>query len=300
MHLGIFANLEKLAAAATLAAIAAEAKSLDLRLHAMDAATAAALPGATRLPPARFVREIDVLLSLGGDGTFLRALQALKGAPVPVLGVNLGHLGFLTSVPDLHVAGALRRLAAADYTVRDRPLLSATLVRGTRRKTVLRTEALNDIVVGWGTVPRVASLSLDVDGTRVATFSCDGMIIATPTGSTGHALSAGGPILHCDTPAIVVAAICPHTLSNRPLVLPDTSAIDLTLNGTQRTLVLSIDGRNRGSLEPGDRLEIRKSPRTARFVRLPGQSWFDSLSSKLHWRGSSAFETHPAAGGKKA
>jgi NAD+ kinase len=260
----------------------------------MDAATAAAAPGATRLSPARFARSIDVLLSLGGDGTLLRALHALKDAPVPILGINLGHLGFLTSVPDIHAADALRRLAAADYTIHDRPLLSATLVRGTRRKTVLRTEALNDIVVGWGTVPRVASLSLDVDGTRVATFSCDGMIIATPTGSTGHALSAGGPILHCDTPAIVVEAICPHTLSNRPLVLPDSCAVALTLNGTQRTLVLSIDGRNRGSLEPGDRLEIRKSPRAARFVRLPGQSWFDSLSRKLHWRGSSAIETQTA------
>lgn len=287
MKIGIFANLEKPAAAQTLAALAEEARRQRQTLCVMDAATAKLLPGAKVMSAAHFIRNIDVLFSLGGDGTLIRAVHALKGMPVPLLGINLGHLGFLTSVPDVHAAAALRALVEKEYTISRHPMLSAALFRGRRKVRVGNDDAVNDIVVAWGDSPRVAHIDLTVNGEEVAAFSCDGMIVATPVGSTGHALSAGGPILHRDTPATVVIPICPHTLSSRPLVLPNDGVIALSLTGSQRELAISVDGRHAGTFKPGDRMEIVKSKRVLHFIQLADYSWFGQLSRKLHWKGSS-------------
>ncbi|MFY9182173.1 MAG: NAD(+)/NADH kinase [Kiritimatiellia bacterium] len=131
-------------------------------------------------------------------------------------------------------------------------------------------------------------IDVAVDGEWVASYVCDGLIVATPVGSTGHALSAGGPILHREIPAILLEPICPHTLSNRPLVLPNDRKITIRLPAQDKHLLLSVDGRPSGWLKTGDLLEIRKSPLCAHFVQLPNYSWFKLLSQKLHWRGSSS------------
>ena len=288
MNVGIFANMAKPAAASTLADLAAAARELKLRLVACDRATLRHLPGARYVPPARFGRSIDLLLSLGGDGTVLQAVRALDGGAAPILGINLGNLGFLTSVPDVRAVEALRALASGRYEVAAYPLLDARLVRGVRRRQVVRARALNDVVMGWGTSPRATMIEVEVDRQPVASFVCDGLIVATPVGSTGHALSAGGPILHRETPALVLEPICPHTLSNRPVVLPNDRVVTLRVGDKRKKLLLSVDGQPLGWLEYGDRLEVRKAPGGARFAHLPGYSWFKLLSQKLHWRGSSS------------
>ena len=287
MNIGVFANLAKPAAASTLADLARTAKELEVTLVTCDRATARLAPGARCVAPARFGRTVDVLLSLGGDGTVLQSVRALDGSEAPILGINLGNLGFLTSVSDTQAVAALRAIASGAYELSDCPLLDARLFRGPRRKPVARARALNDVVMGWGTSPRATMIEVEVDRQPVASFVCDGLIVATPVGSTGHALSAGGPILHRATPALVLEPICPHTLSNRPVVLPNNRLVTLRVADQRKKLLLSVDGQPAGWLEAGDVLEIRKARESARFVLLPGYSWFKLLSQKLHWRGSS-------------
>ena len=288
MNIGIFANLAKPDAEATLAELAAAARDLRVALVVCDRETARLVPGAKLVSPTRFGKAVDLLLSLGGDGTVLRSDFALGGAEAPILGINLGNLGFLTSVPDTQAVSALRAIASGAYQTAEYPLLEARLLRGPRRRQIIRARALNDIVMGWGTSPRATMIEVEVDRQPVASYVCDGLIVATPIGSTGHALSAGGPILHRETPAIVLEPICPHTLSNRPVVLPNNRLVSLRVVDKRKKLLLSVDGRPQGWLEDGDRLEIRKASETARFVHLPGYSWFKLLSQKLHWRGSSS------------
>jgi NAD+ kinase len=288
MNVGLYANLNKVAASTTLAEIAATAKELGVSLFACDPAIARLAPGAKRVAPSRFANSIDVLLSLGGDGTVLQSVRALNGAPTPILGINLGNLGFLTTVPDTHAISALRAIVQGAYETFACPLIEARILRGPRRKVAVRARALNDVVMGWGTSPRATMIELEVDRQPVASFVCDGLIVATPVGSTGHALSAGGPILHRETHALVIEPICPHTLSNRPVVLPNDRLVTLRVANRRKKLLLSVDGQSHGWLESGDVLEVRKAPQSARFVQLPGASWFKLLTQKLHWRGSSA------------
>ena len=286
MIVGIHANLGKPAAAPVLAELAAAAKRLGVGLRAADPAVAKLAPGCACVAPVRFAKGLGGLLSLGGDGTVLAAVRALDGAPVPILGINLGHLGFLAGMSAYEAPDALGILASGRYETAAYPLLEARLRRGKPAKIVARARALNDIVVGWGVSPRVTEIELGVDGRAATSYVCDGLIVATPVGCTGHALSAGGPILDRTLPAVVVEPICPHTLSNRPLVLPNDRVLTLRVCGRAKKLVLSVDGRDQGWVEPGDRLEIRKSPHSALFVHRPG-TWFSQLAAKLHWSGSS-------------
>ena len=288
MNIGIFANMAKPAATATLTDLAAAARELKIHLVACDQETMRHLPGAKLVSPLRFGKTVDLLLSLGGDGTVLQAVRALNGADAPILGINLGNLGFLTSVPDTLAVDSLRAIVSGAYTVARYPLLEARLFRGPRHRQIIRARALNDVVMGWGTSPRASMIEVEVDRQPVASFVCDGLIVATPIGSTGHALSAGGPILHRETPALVLEPICPHTLSNRPVVLPNNRLVTLRVADRRKKLLLSVDGQPLGWLEYGDILEIRKAAADVRFVHLPGYSWFKLLSQKLHWRGSSA------------
>lgn len=313
MLIGIIANMDKPLAGTTLDALSAAAGPLGIRFVLPADAPSEAfphLPGARKVAPSRFGLGLDAVLSLGGDGTVLRAIRALRGRETPVLGINLGHLGFLTAVPAEAATDALSALSDGRFAVRDAPLLEACLQRGSaeeKAETQEKSEysdyseysdfssspkpalfALNDVVIGWGATPRSAMIDLAVDGESVASYVADGFIVATPLGSTGHALSAGGPILHPDASALVLAPICPHTLSTRPLVLPDSARITLSLPPACKELLLSVDGQSVAWMRPGDRLTVRRSSRSARFIHLPTYSWPRLLAQKLHWRGSSA------------
>lgn len=255
---------------------------LDLRLVA-DEQTARYLPGAKGIGLAEFPGAVDVLLALGGDGTVLFCARQLAGAPVPILGINLGSLGFLTSTSEEQMEEALDALCAGTCISDVRSVADCEVVRD--GEVIKRYRVLNDAVAGFGGSSHLVTLDLAVDGTPIATFSCDGMIVCTPTGSTGHALSAGGPIIQPHAEVFGISAICPHTLSNRPLILPDRSRIEIAVRHTRKTLVLSVDGQDVADLSEGDRLRITRSDQPVTFLHLPGYSYFSVLSRKLHWRG---------------
>jgi NAD+ kinase len=282
--IGIIANSSKPAAPLALRCIADRAKSLGLRLVTCDD-TRRLLPEANACTPTGFRRRIDALMALGGDGTMLYAVRMIGDADIPVLGVNLGSLGFLTSVPLDRIEPALEALAAGSCIESRRALLDCRLIRG--GKTLGRHRALNDVVLGWGATSRVVTLSLQVDGEVVSTLVCDGLIVSTPTGSTGHSLSAGGPVLHPGSPAFVINPICPHTLSNRPMVIPDDSRVELRVESADKKLLLVVDGQEHATVSSGDRVRIARAARGVRILNLPGYSYFNVLRQKLHWRGSS-------------
>ncbi|MFA5042691.1 MAG: NAD(+)/NADH kinase [Kiritimatiellia bacterium] len=281
--IGIFANGAKPSAPEILSRFSETARRLGLRLAAEPEA-ARFLPGARRLAPEKLTRSISLLMVFGGDGTMLRAMRLLGGKPIPVLGVNLGSLGFLTSVAQQDAGRALECVAAGRYTVEGRALMNCLVTRAGR--IVGRYRALNDVVIDRGACCRIVTLDMRIDGEAVSSFMCDGLIVSTPTGSTGHSLSAGGPIVHPGAAAFIVSLICPHTLSSRPLVVPDEKRITIRVAKSVGDLLLSVDGQVGEKLEPGDQVEIRRSKQNARFVHLPDYSYFTVLRQKLHWRGS--------------
>lgn len=281
--IGVLVNCRKPGAPAMLKRLADRAAALGMKLVACDE-TADAVPGAKRVSAKSFAKHIDVLLAMGGDGTMLKAVRVLGGSDKPVLGVNLGSLGFLTSVTEEHLERALDVLHKGNYTTSKRTMLECRLFRGARPVGSYR--ALNDVVIGWGVSSRVITLEVSVDREPVASYVCDGLIVSTPTGSTGHSLSASGPILHPDSPCLVISLICPHTLSNRPLVISDRSAVRVRVVKAQKKILLSVDGQEERRIGQGDCIEVRRSPRGVRFIHLPGYSYFSVLRQKLHWRGS--------------
>jgi len=282
-RIGVIANCNKPHAPAVLQSIASRSRDLGLTLVTCDR-TADLLPDAQRVPVDTFPTEIDVLMALGGDGTMLAAVRALQDCSVPVVGVNLGSLGFLTSVPEDEAERALEVLAEGSYTSSTRSLADCEVHRngeciGTHR-------CLNDMVIGWGESSRVITLSLLIDEVNVTEYVCDGLIVSTPTGSTGHQLSTGGPILHPEASTFVVSVICPHTLSTRPLVIPDDSLICMHVSDSPKELIMAVDGQETQHVRQGDRIEVRRSPQSIRFIHLPGYNYFSVLRQKLGWRGS--------------
>jgi len=281
--IGIFANGSKPSAAEVLGRFAETAGRFGLRMAAEPEA-ARFLPGVRRLAAEKLIRAISLLMVFGGDGTMLRAVRLLQGRPIPVLGVNLGSLGFLTSVAQQDAGRALECVAAGQYTVEVRALVECVVSRAGR--IISRYRALNDVVIYRGECLRIVTLDMHLDGEAVSSFMCDGLIVSTPTGSTGHSLAAGGPIMHPGTAAFVVSLICPHTLSSRPLVIPDEKRLTVRVAKSVGDLLLSVDGQIGEKLKPGDQVEIRRSKQKAHFVHLPDYSYFTVLRQKLHWRGS--------------
>ena len=283
-RIGVLANGRKPDAPAVLERVARKAAALGMELVVCEQ-TGDLLAGARRIAMDQFAANIDVLLALGGDGTVLRAVRALGGADVPVLGVNLGSLGFLTSVTEENAERALDVLASGAFATSTRTLIQSRLLRGGREVGLYR--ALNDVVVGWGASSRVNTIELAIDDEPVSSYVCDGLIVSTPTGSTGHSLSSGGPILHPGSPCFVISVICPHTLSNRPVVVSDACRISVRIVKTMKKLLLSVDGQEEQEVGQGDQIELSRSAQGVRFIHLPGYSYYAVLRQKLGWRGSS-------------
>ncbi len=245
------------------------------------------LPGIRCVDAATCTQTMDALVALGGDGTLLRAVGLIAGRNIPVLGVNLGRLGFLTSVTESELEKGVEALVAGTYTTSARTMLDGTIVNR-KGASVDALRALNDVVVGWGQSTRIVTLDVAINQEPVASYRCDGIIVSTPTGSTGHSLSSGGPILHPDAPALLLNVICPHTLSARPVVVPDDAEIRITVKQTSKQLLLSVDGQDGRTLAEGDALVIRKAAERFNLVHLPGYQYFSVLRKKLHWSGSSS------------
>ena len=282
--IGVIVNTKRPRAEGVLAELRSLAEGHGFQLFAEDAAMAETL-GAEHLPVGSFADRVNVALALGGDGTVLYTARALHGSNIPIMGINLGSLGFLTSVGDTEMAAALDAIATKSCKVSEREVAECRIFQnGTP---VGGKPALNDIVLGWGASSRIVTLKLSIDGEAVGSFMCDGMIISTPTGSTGHSLSSGGPILHPGICGFGINVICPHTLSSRPLVVPNSSLIEIEVVNAAKELILSIDGQDELKVEQGSRIEIRRSPHPVRFLQLLDHSYFSVLAQKLHWRGSS-------------
>jgi NAD+ kinase len=279
---GVIANPKRPHAADVFERLERKAKSLGVALFA-DEQTAACLPSAAVLEFNQFAETVDVLLALGGDGTVLFCAKLLNGANVPILGINLGSLGFLTGVGEDQLETALDTLAAGTCKHDLRTVADCTVLRDGKPAGAYRI--LNDAVIGFGGSSHITTLGLAVNGVGIASFACDGMVVATPTGSTGHFLSSGGPIIQPGAGVFGISVICPHTLSNRPLVLPNTSAIEITVQHAHKKLVLSADGQDVEELGEGDAIRIARSAKPVTFLHQPDYSYFSVLSQKLHWRG---------------
>lgn len=284
-NIGVIANTKRPHAEKVLSEIACKARNLGFNVYA-DPDTAVLLKCAEPLAPEKFAGKIDVALALGGDGTMLFTAKALAGADIPIFGLNLGSLGFLTSVSDHEADHALKALITGDLRESVRSVADCSIL--SPEKNLGEFRALNDMVIAWGRSSHITTVALRINGEEISQFMCDGVIVSTPTGSTGHSLSAGGPILHPETPVFQVNVICPHTLSSRPMVVPDSSEIEIEVLKARKELVCSVDGQDVcDTVGPGFKMKITKSEKPVRFLQLPDHSYFDILTKKLHWRGSS-------------
>ena len=227
--------------------------------------------------------RIDCLLTLGGDGTLLRGARLLKDARTPILGVNLGRVGFLTTASVQALDWALDALVRGAYATEPRLALTSRIEpkQGPPR---IEPLVLNDVAVHKGGVARVVRLRVSVDGDEVGQYSADGIIIATPTGSTAYSMSAGGPIVVPGVDAIVVTAICPHTLAVRPLVLPSTSAVLVEpIPPWTDDVLVSYDGQVGTTIQPGERLHVKRAEHPVLLVRLGPEGFFARMRRKLQW-----------------
>lgn len=213
----------------------------------------------------------------------LRVARDLRGARTPLLGLNVGALGFLTDVPSTGLPRALEQLWRGEFTIDRRALMEVVGRAGDR---TLRAVALNDFVVSHGVVSRLIEIEVSVDGEVLTTYRGDGLIVSSPTGSTAYSLSAGGAVVCPNAEVFSLTPICPHTLSNRAVIIPLSSQIDVKIVSERLETVLSADGTLLAELNAGDTIRIRRSSDSVRFMHLTGNSFFKTLRHKLHWRGS--------------
>ena len=227
-------------------------------------------------------KQADLAIVVGGDGTMLNVARNLAGYRVPLIGVNLGRLGFLTDIPRDEMFDGLTRILDGDFRAEERLLLHADIARN--GKTLHSSNAFNDVVINKGQLARLIEFESYIDGEFVNSTRADGIIIATPTGSTAYALSAGGPILHPTLPAIVLAPICPHTLSDRPLAVSSESRIEIVMTYTsQQSAHLTLDGQINFTLNDGDRVHVRRSDTPVILIHPTNRNHYDVLRAKLRW-----------------
>ncbi len=226
---------------------------------------------------------IDVAIVIGGDGTLLNAGRSLAPCGVPIIGVNLGRLGFLADIPVENMIVEIGKILDGDFLTEKRMLLTAEVRRDD--KTVFESCALNDVAIAKGELARLIEFETWLDGEFVTSTRGDGIIIASPTGSTAYALSAGGPILHPNLPAIAVVPICPHTLSHRPIVVSGDSMIEIVMSGgtAGQNSHITFDGQSTFMLQDNDRVRIRRANMPVELVHPASRSHFDVLRRKMHW-----------------
>lgn len=247
-----------------------------------SAAVYFAEPGLQVAKRSELARRIDLAIVVGGDGILLNAARSFAEANVPVLGVNLGRLGFLADVSPDEIPERLEEVLSGHYEEERRSLLHAAVIRG--EQTVSESDALNDVVVHKWDIARMIEVDTRIDDQFLHRVRADGLIVATPTGSTAYALSGGGPILEPALPALVLVPICPHTLSNRPIVVSDSSRIEILVHGMDTVQAqITCDGQINFGLIGGDRVCIRRKDHDLRLIHPQGHSHFDVMRRKLRW-----------------
>jgi NAD+ kinase len=234
-------------------------------------------------PTEKFLKEVDLIISLGGDGTLLRAARLAATEGTPVFGVNLGGLGFLTQIGIDDLGKSLEKLYQERYFLDERMMLSCTVKR--REKEIKKFSALNDVVIGKGAFARIICLATYVNNDYVITYSADGLVVSTSTGSTAYSLSAGGPIVNPNINSIILTPICPHTLSARPFIIGEDDQVKITLEVSEEEVMVTIDGQEGFTLEPNDEVIIKKSDHKARLITFKEKSFYAILREKLRWSG---------------
>lgn len=231
----------------------------------------------------RIADKADMVIVLGGDGTMLNAARLVEERSVPILGINMGGLGFLTEVGGEDLYKTLERVFAGDYTLEERLMLRARLDR--RDKRIAQATVLNDVVVTKGELSRMIVMTIAIDGQFVTSLRGDGLILSTPTGSTAYSMSAGGPIVTPSVNALVITPICPHTLTHRPLLVPSTATLAITLTSHDKGAMVTFDGQVGVVMTEGDTVTITPSRHKTKLIRLPERTYYDVLRRKLKWGG---------------
>jgi NAD+ kinase len=252
-------------------------------VHALyDGETASSLdqPSTARTRQ-ELANESDLLLVLGGDGTLLAAARVAAPRGIPILPVNMGSLGFLTSFTLEEMFPALEEALAGRSSVSERVMLRVELDRG--GQVIDGQRVLNEAAINKGALARMIELELKIDGAFVCRYRSDGLIVATPTGSTAYSLSAGGPIVQPGVESLIITPICPHTLTDRPLVVRDTSSVETILSGDAESVFLTLDGQKGIPMQSGDRVRITRAPERLKLIQPPRKTYFDILRSKLKW-----------------
>lgn len=225
--------------------------------------------------------DVDLIVVLGGDGTLLSVARQKSTAPTPILGINLGGLGFLTETLKEETFDVLEKVVAGDFETDKRLMLKATVRRA--GEVVGESTVLNDVVINKGALARIIDLETYVDSGYLATFNADGLILSTPTGSTAYSLAAGGPIVYPSLDSIVMNPICPHTLTNRPLVLPDSCEIRVILKSANQDVHMTLDGQEGMPLEGDDIVEVRRAENHIHLIKSSSKTYFELLRTKLRW-----------------
>ena len=282
-RIGLIANDGKPAAPALLRDLVAAFAEHALPLT-LEVATARLIGAESSATADDIAQTCDLLVVLGGDGTILQVLHQLEDRTRPIFGINLGTLGFLTSVSATAWREAVEAIVRGTYQLSQRTLLQVQVLRD--EGAVESHSALNDAVISRGEHSQLIRLDVFVDGVLLSEYHADGLIVATPTGSTAYSLSAGGPVLTPDSGAFVVTPICPHVLTMRPVLVNDQSCIEIAPPRGDGPVFLTLDGQHSVPLGPGERLRITKAPFQLPLAMLPGMSFFEVLRQKLKWSGT--------------
>ncbi|MDJ0886405.1 MAG: NAD(+)/NADH kinase [Desulfobacterales bacterium] len=236
--------------------------------------------------PSASARALACVFVLGGDGTFLSAVRWIGEAPVPILGVKFGEVGFLAEIAAEDLFAAAEAVLQQNFDIQHRMRLAVTVNRDGAER--CHESVLNDVVINTGTLARLALIPTYINDHYLTTFRADGLIVASPTGSTAYSMAAGGPVVHPQVPGIVITPICPFTLTNRPLVVPDATRILIKPEERSPNLILTLDGQAGLEIQHGDTILIAKSPHPVHMIRIPDSEYFDVLKGKLSWSGGRA------------
>lgn len=234
----------------------------------------------------QLAQQSDLVITIGGDGTILNAARSIADEGVPLVGINIGRLGFLADISPDDFESALDKILGGDYLKAERFMLSASVIRD--GETLFSSDALNDVVLHVRNVARMIDFETRVDGKHVNHQRADGYIVATPTGSTAYALSSGGPILHAGLQAIALVPICPHTLSNRPLVVKADAVVEIIVGDLGHAIAqVTCDGQTSFDVIHGDIIKVQRKTQLLTLLHPPGHSYFEILRAKLHWNNNS-------------
>lgn len=223
------------------------------------------------------------IIVLGGDGTFLSVARFIEDKNIPLMGVKFGEVGFLAETTEENLHEAIEAVFKGDYIIRERARLNIKVMR--KGEQIIDVNVLNDAVINKAALSRLASCAVYLDDTYLTTYRADGLIVATPTGSTAYSLAAGGPVVHPEVPSIILTPICPFTLTNRPLIIPDTTRVEIRLEGSPEDMILTLDGQEGFEMDPRDKIFIKKSRNAVKMISLEDQSYFKVLKTRLKWSG---------------